>query len=107
MTNNLIGRPKAGSLLWPAAFLASAGGAGLWLALAHDSVQVLLAAAVLALIAVLGSAWLFRERAARRLRAALVAYTEREIYLPGSRKAPQGGVALATKGSDWQNRRAS
>jgi hypothetical protein len=45
-----------------------------------------LAAAVLALAVVLGIVWRFRGRAARRLRAVLDAYAEREVARAGGRR---------------------
>jgi hypothetical protein len=81
------------SLVWPALSCAGAVLAVGWLGLLWwqpaASWQALLAAFVLALAAILGSAWLFRARARRRLRAAVDAYAEREIARTRVRKTPQ------------------
>lgn len=91
MPNNSLGR-KAVSLIWLTAFLGAGGAAGLWLGLAQDSVQVLLAAMVLALTVVLGTVWHSRDRAARRLHAALEAYAEREIARTRRRQVPRAAI---------------
>jgi hypothetical protein len=79
MQNYSPGRRNAVSLLWLAVFLGCGGAAVLWLGRAHDSVEVLLAGAVLALTAVRGGVWLSRSRAVRRLNAVVEAYAEREL----------------------------
>jgi hypothetical protein len=86
MQNNSIRRRKVVSLIWPATLLVSGGAAALWWGLAQGGAQVL-AAAVLALTAVLGIVWFSRDRAAKRLNAALEAYTSREIARAEQRKA--------------------
>jgi hypothetical protein len=63
-----------------AAVLAAGTYAGLWLSTADDRGWLaLLPAAALGLTAVLGLATVARARAARRLRAALDAYAERQV----------------------------
>jgi hypothetical protein len=79
MEHNSIKWGKAVALIRLAAFVGFAGAAGLWLALAQDRVQGLWAAAVLAVTVVVGTIWLARDRAARRLNAAMNAYAEREL----------------------------
>ena len=91
MQNNFLGRRKAGGRLWPATFLGSGGAAGLWLGLAEGGVQMLLASAVLAVMAVLGTVWLARDRAARRLNAVWEVYAERELARAGTRGQAPGG----------------
>jgi hypothetical protein len=72
--------PEPLSLVWPAAFLAAAGVAGLSLLLAPgDKMDVLLTAAVLGLTTFLGIVWWSRARAARRWQAVLDAYADGEI----------------------------
>jgi hypothetical protein len=93
--NNATVRRTAVSLIGPAALVGGAAVAGLWLALARDSVQVLLAAAALAATAVLGAAWLLRARAARRFNVALEAYATRELARVRRRKAPRAAVRQA------------
>jgi len=78
MIYNSTGR-KAGSLLGPVALLSSSAATGLWLTFARDGGQMLLSAALLALTASLGTVWLVRARAVRRLNAAVEAYAEREL----------------------------
>jgi hypothetical protein len=66
-------------LFWPAAFLGSAGAAGLWLVLAQGRVDLLLAAMLPALAAALGGTWLSRARAAWRVHAVADTFATREI----------------------------
>jgi hypothetical protein len=108
MQNNSIGRHTVASLIWPAAFLGSGGAAGFWLGLAPNSVQVLLAAALLASTALLAVVWWFsRARAARRLNAVMEAYAVREIARAWRGDA-QGRVGTTpSRGRAWQHHRAS
>jgi hypothetical protein len=96
MTNNVIGRPKAMSVIWPAGLLGSGGATGLWLGLAPGGVSGVLAAAALAVTAVFGAIWLFHDRAVRRLHATLDAYAEREIARQRPRQALPQGIARKT-----------
>jgi hypothetical protein len=50
--------------------------------------MVLLAVAVLVLAVVLGTVWGSRDRAARRLNAALEVYAQRELARPRRRESP-------------------
>ena len=92
MKSNKSIRPTAGSLVGPAALLGGVAAAGLWLALAPDNVQIVLAAVTLATTAVVGVVWLFRARAARRFNAALEAYATRELARVRPRRAPRAAV---------------
>jgi len=76
MKNNEDTHPKSASWAGPAALLAVAGAAGLWLWQTQGAYVPL---GLLALTAVLGAVWLYRVRAARRLFAALDAYAEKEV----------------------------
>lgn len=88
MGNNWLDRRESESVLGPAAFLGVAAAAGTWLWLAQgDTMQVSLASAVLASTALVGIVWQVRARAARRWRAALDAYVERQIAQERRRKA--------------------
>jgi hypothetical protein len=99
MENNRSGHRKQRSLVWPAAILATGGALGLWLWLAREvSLQWLLAPAVLILAAAFGIFWQSRARAARRRRAALDAYAEREISRARRGNAPKRLVTLSTRG---------
>jgi hypothetical protein len=86
--NYSIGQRKSVPLAGPAVFLGFGGGAGLWLGLAPDSFQVLLAAAILTLTVVLGAVWYFWGRATRRLHAVVDLYAEREIAREQRLKLP-------------------
>jgi predicted membrane metal-binding protein len=78
------------SLVWPLVLLATAALAGLWLWLAgNNSVQVLLASALLAVTVTLGIVWQSRARAARRLQAVVDAYAERQIAGTSRGNAPK------------------
>jgi hypothetical protein len=79
MTNHSLVRGPSVPLFWPVAFLACAGTAGLWLLLAQGRHDLALAAMLLALAAILGGAWLYRARAARRVQTAADTYATREI----------------------------
>jgi len=84
MNGELASPPRTASLLWPAAFLEAGGALGLWLGLSQGS--LLLAGAVLAVTALLGTIWLSRDRTARRWQVALDVYARREIARAEQRK---------------------
>jgi hypothetical protein len=79
MKGNTVAGSK--SFPWPAvALLAAAGAAGLWLWLTHGAyVPLGLGLGLLAATATVALFWLHRARAARRFRAALDAYAEKEL----------------------------
>jgi hypothetical protein len=79
MEHNSISWRKAVPVIRLAALVGFGGASGLWLALAQEGVQALSAAAVLAVTMIFGTVWLSRDRAARRLHAAMEAYAEREL----------------------------
>jgi hypothetical protein len=94
MENNKQGRqrpgPPAGQVHACFALALPGGGFGVPLSWLADGRHwpALLAAAVVALTALVGLAWLYRARGARRRRAVLDAYAEREIS-----RHRRGGVA--------------
>src|SRR5436305_2954471 len=93
MEKNRIGGRTATALVWPVTFLAALG---LWLWLAYaEGVAVLLGAPACVLTATLGSIWLSRARAARRLGAAVDAHAEREIDRERRRNRPRRVLAAA------------
>jgi hypothetical protein len=85
MMNNPAAHPRSPSLPWlavsyGAAALVAASCGILWLlSAAGPASQLLLAAAILTPLAVLGFVWLIRLRSTRRLSAILDIYAEREI----------------------------
>ena len=92
MNNNSLARRKTVSPVWPAALLVPAGAGGLWWGLVRGDVPGLLAVAALALLFVLAVAGFLRAREARRRRAAMNAYAEREIARAPRRRASRAGV---------------
>ena len=86
MKSNTLARRWWVSLVWPAALRAPVVAAGLWWRFGHGSLPEVAGVAGLALAAVLGAAWLLRARAARRWRAAMNTYAEREIARARPRK---------------------
>jgi hypothetical protein len=99
MKSNKRGRqgPPAGPIHACPALALFGGGFGTRLSWPADGGHwlALLAAAVFALTALAGAAWLYRARRARRRRAVLDAYAEREI----ARHRP-GGVASVLAWAD-------
>src|SRR4051812_48836783 len=83
MGNQRVRRRGPLSLAWPVASAAAVLGAGVAGLRLHPTDgspgRALLAAGVLALTSALGVVWQSRARGARRLKAALDAYAEREI----------------------------
>lgn len=92
MNHNSLARRNTVSWVWPAALLAPAGAGGLWWGLVGGDVPGLLAVSALALLVVLAVAGLLRVRAARRWRAAMNAYAEREIARAPRRRASRAAV---------------
>jgi hypothetical protein len=104
MENNWIGRTPL-SLIWTAAFLATAGAVGLWLWLARgDGLQVLLAGTALAVLVVLGPVWRWRARSERRWNAVVDAYAEREIARLRGGNGRNRVRALSSRTGDWSRR---
>jgi Flp pilus assembly protein TadB len=101
--NDNSGRPRRRTLVWPAAaYTAVVLGAGVvtagWFRPAADEGwQMLVAAAVFAVAAVLGFVWLVRARAARRLQAVMDAYADREIARAGRRQALKRRMPFVTR----------
>ncbi len=82
------------------------GAVSVWAWLADSiSAQVMVAAAVLILAAVFGILWQSRARAARRLRAALDAFAEREMARARRRNPPKTTRTLSARGGVLQSRR--
>jgi len=80
-------RNRPNALVWPATL---PGAVGLWVwPLNEHGVVGLLGAFSLVLTAIVGIVWLVHARAARRIRAALNAYAEREIERERLRNRPQ------------------
>jgi len=98
MEKNEIGHDKPISLIGPTAILGASGAVGLWLWLAQGvSLQVLLAPAVLLLAAALIIVWQSRARAARRLRAVVDAYADREIARSRSKNTTKRPMTFSTR----------
>jgi hypothetical protein len=96
MANNGIARTHPSPLVGPGVFLAATAGAGFWAWRAQgDGLQLLLAAAVVGLAAVLWFVAWSRRRAARRLNSALDLYAARHAARPRYRPA----AGAASKGS--------
>jgi hypothetical protein len=94
--NNGIGRRTPTSLVWPVTLI---GEVGLWFWLTHGhGVAGQLVAAALVLAGTLGIVWLSRARAARRFKAAVEAYAEREIDRERRRNRPQRIRGVSTRG---------
>jgi hypothetical protein len=87
MEKRLTGGRRVASLVWPAVLLVAGVSAGLWLALGPGGAQDLPAAVLLAVSVLLGTVWLVRYRATRRLHAALEAYAEMDLARARRHKA--------------------
>jgi hypothetical protein len=101
MKNVRTGRRAFASLIRPVVYAVATALAGgvfagaMWGAIAGRSWPVPLAAAVLALLAVLGLLWLSRAGSVWRLRAAADAFAEREIARERRRKAAEAEPRLS------------
>ena len=109
MQNTRIGRRTPWSLLvgWSAAFLAAAGAVGLWLWLARGDGPALLAAEALAIAVPLLAVWWWRGRAARRWRAAVNAYADREVARARPLAARRQALAVPAFANGLNHRRVS
>jgi hypothetical protein len=98
------------ALMWPAACAVAAGLAAgalvaIWWAVAEGRAwQAPVAAAAPALAAVVGLAWLSRARTARRRKAAMDAYADREIARWRGRRAAETATRRPGRGAESRHR---
>jgi hypothetical protein len=79
-------------LIWLGFLILSVALTGLWLELTVDRIQIWIASSLLAAAAALTALWLIQERSARRLRAVIEAYADREIARSERRKPTRAAV---------------